>query len=142
MWSYFLRLHSSLAAALRTDCTIQETLRRADEHTVAAIDLRCDEGCDCRSRCLERQRFDAAFQETKLTEAATDGSSDIQLLSSSAAAAAAVAPEATTACIPLLGGGVAAAAKDSSSAACRHTVVKRSKSKTEAELRWPIRDRL
>src|SRR6218665_3720437 len=52
---------------------IQETLRRPDEQTVAAIDLRCDEGCDCRSRCLERQRFDAAFQETKLTKAATDG---------------------------------------------------------------------
>src|SRR6218665_1282324 len=52
---------------------IQETLRCADEQAVAAIDLRCDEGCDCRSRCLERQRLDAAFQETKLTEAATDG---------------------------------------------------------------------
>ena len=49
---------------------IQEMLRRVDEQTVAAINLRCDEGCDCRSRCLERQRFDAAFQETKLTEAA------------------------------------------------------------------------
>src|SRR6218665_814289 len=49
---------------------IQETLRRANEQTVAAIDLRSDEDCNCRSRCLERQRFDAAFQETKLTEAA------------------------------------------------------------------------
>src|SRR6218665_2844504 len=52
---------------------IQETLRRAGKQTVAAINLRRDEGCDCRSRCLERQRFDAAFQETKLTVAATDG---------------------------------------------------------------------
>ena len=47
---------------------IEETLRRADEQTVAAIDLRCDEGCDCRSRCLERQRFDAAFQEYSLNK--------------------------------------------------------------------------
>ena len=52
---------------------IQETLRRSDKQTVAAINLRCDEGRDRRSRCLKRQRFDAAFQETKLTEAATDG---------------------------------------------------------------------
>src|SRR6218665_1597764 len=52
---------------------IQETLRRSDKQTVAAINLRCDEGCNCRSRCLKRQRFDVAFQETKLTEAAADG---------------------------------------------------------------------
>src|SRR6218665_2098400 len=52
---------------------IQEALRRSDKQTVAAINLRCDEGCECRSRCLKRQRFDAAFQMKKLTEAATDG---------------------------------------------------------------------
>src|SRR6218665_3568295 len=48
-------------------------LRRADKQTVAAINLRCEEGCDCRSRRLERQRFDANFKETRLMEAATDG---------------------------------------------------------------------
>src|SRR6218665_3559741 len=52
---------------------IQETLRRSDKQTVAAINLRCNEGGNSRSRSLERQRFDAAFQETKLTQAATDG---------------------------------------------------------------------
>src|SRR6218665_1787904 len=56
---------------------IQEILRRADQQTVIAIDLCCDEGCNCRSRSLERQRFDAAFQKTKLAEAATDGSSHV-----------------------------------------------------------------
>src|SRR6218665_1103948 len=54
---------------------IQETLRHADQQTVTVIDLRCDKGSNSRSRSLERQRFDAAFQETKLTEAATDGPS-------------------------------------------------------------------
>src|SRR6218665_519750 len=52
---------------------LQETLRRSDKQTVAAINLLCNEGGNSRSRSLERQRFDAAFQETKLTEAATDG---------------------------------------------------------------------
>ena len=36
---------------------IQEILRRADQQTVPAIDLRCDEGSNSRSRSLERQRF-------------------------------------------------------------------------------------
>src|SRR6218665_3962499 len=56
---------------------IQEILRRSDQQTVMGINLLCDEGCNCRSRSLERQRFDAAFQETKLTEAATDGSNHV-----------------------------------------------------------------
>src|SRR6218665_2075349 len=56
---------------------IQEILRRADQQTVIAIDLWCDEGCNCRSRSLDRQRFDAAFQKTKLAEAATDSSSRV-----------------------------------------------------------------
>src|SRR6218665_3977901 len=56
---------------------IQEILRRSDQETVIAIDYRCDEGCNCRSHSLEMQRFDAAFQETKLAEAATDGSSHV-----------------------------------------------------------------
>ena len=56
---------------------IQETLRRADQQTVPAIDLRCDEGSNSRSRSLKRQRFDTAFQETKLKEAATDSPSHI-----------------------------------------------------------------
>src|SRR6218665_1104947 len=56
---------------------IQEALRRANQQTVPATDLRCDEGSNSRSRSLERQRFDAAFQKTKLTEAATDGPSHV-----------------------------------------------------------------
>ena len=56
---------------------IQEILRRADQQTVIAIDLWCDEGYNCRSRSLERHRFDAAFQKTKLAEAVTDGSSHV-----------------------------------------------------------------
>src|SRR6218665_2862783 len=56
---------------------IEEILRRADQQTVIAIDLWYDEGCNCRSHSLKKQRFDAAFQETKLAEAATDGSSHV-----------------------------------------------------------------
>src|SRR6218665_1814468 len=52
---------------------MQEALRRA----TSRLFQRCDEGCNCRSRSLERHRFDAAFQETKLAEAATDGSSHV-----------------------------------------------------------------
>src|SRR6218665_394832 len=56
---------------------IQEILRRSDQQTVIAIDLWCDEGCNCRSRSLKRQRFDAAFEKTKLAETATDSSSHV-----------------------------------------------------------------
>src|SRR6218665_1305912 len=56
---------------------IQETLRLADQQTATAIDLRCDEGSNSCSRSLERQRFEAAFQKRKLTEAATDGLSHV-----------------------------------------------------------------
>src|SRR6218665_1739223 len=56
---------------------IQEILRRSDQQTVIAIDLSYDEGCNCRSRSLDRQKSDAAFPETKLAEAATDGSSHV-----------------------------------------------------------------
>src|SRR6218665_3195613 len=51
---------------------IQEIFRCSNQQTVIAIDLCCDEGCNCRSRSLERQRFDAAFEKTKLAETATD----------------------------------------------------------------------
>src|SRR6218665_718160 len=56
---------------------IQEILRRSDQQTVIAIDLWCDEGCNCRSRSLKRKRFDAAFEKTKLAETATDSSSHV-----------------------------------------------------------------
>src|SRR6218665_1522245 len=56
---------------------IQEILRCSNQQTVIAVDLRCDEGCNCRSRSLERQRFDAAFEKTKLAETATDSSSHV-----------------------------------------------------------------
>jgi len=56
---------------------IQETLRLADQQTVATVNLRYDKVCNCRFRCLERQRLDAAFQETKMAEAAIDGSGHV-----------------------------------------------------------------
>src|SRR6218665_3629567 len=71
-WSYFLLLHSSLAAALRTDC---RQSRRYLGAPTSRLLLKCDEGCNCRSHSLERQRFDAAFEKTKLAETATDSSS-------------------------------------------------------------------
>ena len=56
---------------------IQDSLRRTDQQTVPAIDLRCEEGSNSCSHSLERQRLDAAFQETKLTEAETNGPSHV-----------------------------------------------------------------
>src|SRR6218665_1610522 len=42
--------------------TIQKVFRRTNQQTVTAIDLRCNKGGNSRSRCLERQRLDAAFK--------------------------------------------------------------------------------
>src|SRR6218665_913985 len=71
MWSYFLRLHSSLAAAFSTDC--RQSRRRLGAPTSRLLQRSTCDVTKAATAALARQRFDAAFQETKLTEAATDG---------------------------------------------------------------------
>ena len=51
-WSYFLRLHSSLPAALGINAGNSKV---AQAQTVTPVDLRCDKGSNSRSRDLDRQ---------------------------------------------------------------------------------------
>src|SRR6218665_3875222 len=64
MWSYFLLLQMSLAAALSTDWS--PSRRRAGELAVVAVHPRSDKGGDSRLRRPKRQRLDAAPDEAEL----------------------------------------------------------------------------
>src|SRR6218665_74959 len=70
MWSYFLLVQMSLAAALRTDWS--PSSRRAGEQAVVAVHPRCDKSGDSRLRGSKRQLLDAAPDETELTKATAD----------------------------------------------------------------------
>src|SRR6218665_3723871 len=70
MWSYFLLLQMSLAAALSTDWS--PSRRRAGKQAVVAVHPRSDKSDDSRLRGSKRQRLDAAPDETELAKATTD----------------------------------------------------------------------
>ena len=67
MWSYFLLLQMSLAAALSTDWS--PSRRRAGKQAVAAVHPRSDKSGDSRLCSPKRQQLDAAPDETELAKA-------------------------------------------------------------------------
>jgi len=67
MWSYFLLLQISLAAALSTDWS--PSRRHAGEQAVAAVNPRSDKSGDSRLCSPKRQRLDATPDEAELAKA-------------------------------------------------------------------------